>query len=111
MKKILLFVLCLFLVSLSSCKKNNDQTLNSVDIPKQAQQCADELIEYLQPDTYAWSYDLMQGELNLTVDFVCKIEIYYALDREPNYANYAVYICYIIDNDVDFEKFYYERIE
>jgi hypothetical protein len=110
MKKILLFVLCLFLVSLSSCKKNNDQTLNLIDTPKQAQQCADELIEYLKPDTYAWSYVLMQGKLNLTVDFVCKIEIYYALDSETNYANYAEYICYIKDNDVDFEQFYYERI-
>ena len=107
MKKILLFVLCLFLVSLSSCKKNNGQTLNLQDTPKQAQQCADELIEYLKPDRYAWSYVLMQGKLNLTVDFVCKIEIYYALDNKTNYAEY---ICYIIDNDVDFEEVYYERV-
>ena len=71
MKKILLFVLCLFLVSLSSCKKNNDQTLNLPDTPKQAQQCADELIEYLKPDAYAWSYDLMQGKPNLTVELRC----------------------------------------
>lgn len=110
MKKILLFVLCLFLVSLSSCKKNNDQTLNLVDTSKQAQQCADELIEYLKPDAYAWSYDLMQGKPNLTVDFICKIEFYYAYERETHYANYAVYICYIIDNDVDFEEVYFERI-
>ena len=107
MKKILLFVLCLFLVSLSSCKKNNDQTLNLPDTPKQAQQCADELIEYLKPDRYAWSYVLMQGKLNLTVDFVCKIEIYYTLDSKTNYAEY---ICYIIDNDVDFEEVYFERV-
>ena len=107
MKKILLFVLCLFLVSLSSCKKNNDQTLNLPDTPKQAQQCVDELIEYLKPDRYAWSYDLMQGKFDLIVDFVCKIEIYYTLDTKVYYAEY---VCYIIDNDVDFEELYFERI-
>ena len=101
-----------FLVSLSSCKKNNDQTLNLPDIPKQAQQCADELIEYLKPDTYAWSYDLMQGKLNLTVDFVCKIEIYYALDREKHKLCKLYIFATFIDNDVDFEKgeVYFERI-
>lgn len=107
MKKILLFVLCLFLVSLSSCKKNNDQTLNLVDTSEQAQQCADELIEYIQPDTYAWSYNLMEGEINFDADFICKIEIYYAKDSEVYHAEY---ICYIRNNDVDFEEFYYERI-
>ena len=107
MKKILLFVLCLFLVSLSSCKNNNDQIINLDDTPKQIQQCANELLEYIQPDTYAWSYNLMEGEINFDVDFICKIEIYYAKDNETYHAEY---ICYIRNNDVDFEEFYYERI-
>ena len=107
MKKILLFVLCLFLVSLSSCKKNNGQTLNLVDTQKQAQQCVDDLLEYIQPDRYGWTYHDMQGNFDITADFVCKIEIYYSLDNEIYYAEY---ICYIIDNDVDFEEVYYERV-
>lgn len=107
MRKLLCLLICFILIGLSSCKKNNDQTINLADTPKQAQQCADELIEYLKPDRYAWSYVLMQGKLNLTVDFVCKIEIYYTINSKTNYAEY---ICYIIDNDVDFEEVYYERV-
>jgi hypothetical protein len=50
----------------------------------------------------------MEGEINFNVDFICKIEIYYAKDSEVYYAEY---ICYIIDNDVDFENFVENLLE
>lgn len=93
---------------LQLCKyKNPEITIVEPNTSDQAQQCANELLEYIQPDTYAWSYDLMQGELNLTADFICKIEIYYAKD---SVVYHAEYICYIRNNDVDFEEFLEEII-
>lgn len=107
MKKLLCLLICFILIGLTSCKNNNNQTLTLTDTPKQTQECADELIEYLKPDTYAWGYTIMQGEMNLTVDFICKIDFFYAKDR---YTYCAEYICYIIDDDVDFEEISHERV-
>lgn len=96
------------MVLLHSCKDDKPEpTIIVPDTTEQAQQCANALLEYIQPDTYAWSYDLMHGELNLTADFICKIEIYYAKD---SVVYHAEYICYIRNNDVDFEEFLEETI-
>ena len=104
----LFITFALSMMILHSCKDNKQApTIVAPDTSEQAQYCANELLEYIQPDTYAWSYDLMHGELNLTADFICKIEIYYAKD---SVVYHAEYICYIRNNDVDFEEFLEETI-
>jgi hypothetical protein len=105
----LFITLALSIACLHTCKNNTpEHIIFTPDTPKQAQQCADELLEYIQPDTYVWSYNLMEGEINFNVDFICKIEIYYAKDSDVYYAEY---ICYIRDNDVDFENFVENLLE
>jgi hypothetical protein len=76
-----------------SCKEN--------EVPSEVYKCVDELVEYIQPDKYAWSYDLMEGELNLTVDFVCKIEMVYS---DENDVYYSIFVCHIRGDDVDWEQ-------
>jgi hypothetical protein len=93
MKKILLIIICIFSFFFVSCKEN--------EVPSEVYKCVDELVKYIQPDKYAWSYDLMEGELNLTVDFVCKIEIFYSYENDEYYS---IFVCYIEDDDVDWEQ-------
>jgi hypothetical protein len=93
MKKILLIIICMFSFFFISCKEN--------ETPNEVYKCVDELLEYIQPDKYAWSYDLMEGELNLTVDFVCKIEMVYS---DENDVYYSIFVCHIRGDDVDWEQ-------
>ena len=90
MKKILLIIICMFSFFFVSCREN--------EVPNEVYKCVDELLEYIQPDKYVWSYDLMEGETNLDVDFFFFFEIVYVKD---GYTFCAEYICYIEDDDVD----------
>lgn len=84
-------------------RKDIENTLNVGNqmAPNEVYKCVDELLEYIQPDGYVWSYDLMEGETNLDVDFICKIEIFYS-DENDEY--YSIFVCYIEDDDVDWER-------
>ena len=97
MKKILLIVICIFSFFFASCKENEVPN----EVPSEVYKCVDELLEYIQPDGYVWSYDLMEGEINLDVDFICKIEIFYSYENDEYYS---IFVCYIEDDDVDWER-------
>lgn len=104
----LFLVFALSMMILHSCKDTTPEPTITVDhTSEQAQQCADALLEYIQPDRYAWAYSEMQGKLNLTVDYVCEIRIYYS-DSTKTY--FEKYLCYIIGDDVDWEKLESKRI-
>lgn len=106
----MLFITFAFsLMFLQSCKQDNppEPTIVVPDTSEQAQYCADALLECIQPDRYAWAYNELQGKLNLTVDYVCEIRIYYS---KGTVTYFARYLCYIIGDDVDWEKLSVERI-
>lgn len=104
MKKILLIILCFMLLCLTSCK-HNDQTITLGDTPEEVYECVDELIKYIQPDYYVYHYELLQGKPYLDVDFICKISIYYSEKSQNFYQEYyKSYICYIRDDDIDWEE-------
>ena len=118
MKKLLYFCFTSFMLFiafafsvmfLQSCKQDNipEPTIVTPDTSEQAQQCANELVEYIQPDRYAWCYTEMQGKLNLTVDYICKIQIYYS---KGTVTYYGEYVCYIIGDDVEWDKLSTNRI-
>ena len=105
---ILLFIICLCLFVTTSCNKDiTEPTIVTPDTSEYAQQCANALIESIQPDRYAWCYDELQGKLNLTVDYICKVQIYYSKNTTTYFAEY---ICYVIGDDVDWEKVSSSRI-
>ena len=104
----LFITFALSMACLHSCKDTTPEpTIVVPGTSEQAQQCADALLEYIQPDRYAWAYSEMQGKLNLTVDYVCEIRIYYS-DNTNTY--FARYLCYIIGDDVDWDKLESKRI-
>ena len=107
MKKILLLLLCLLTLSFSGCKKENTTVIPVDSVPEEASQCANALIEYLGADRYAWSYQEVTGSLNLTVDHVYIIDVYYSVGSVQYYAKY---ICYIINDDISWEKLSKERV-
>ena len=59
------------------------------------------LLEYIQPDKYAWSYDLMEGEINIDADFICKIEMCWSYG---NGEHYSIFVCVVKGDDVDWEQ-------
>ena len=104
----LFITFALSMACLQSCKENtNEPTITVPATSEQAQQCADALIKSIGPDRYAWCYTEMQGKLNLTVDYICKIKLYYS---KGTYTYYAEYVCYVIGDDVDWDKLGSSRI-
>ena len=104
----LFITFALSMACLHSCKDNKQEpTIVAPDTSEQAQYCADALLEYIQPDRYAWAYNELQGKLNLTVDYVCEIRIYYSKGTATYFARY---LCYSIGDDVDWEKLDSHRI-
>lgn len=104
----LFITFALGMACLHSCKDNKQEpTIVVPDTSEQAQYCVDALLEYIQPDRYAWAYNELQGKLNLTVDYVCEIRIYYS---KGTVTYFARYLCYIIGDDVDWEKLDSNRI-
>jgi hypothetical protein len=104
----LFITFALSMACLHSCKDNTPEpTIVVPETSEQAQSCADALIEYIQPDRYAWCYSEMQGKLNLTVDYICKIQMYYSKGTATYYVEY---VCYMIGDDVDWDKLSSNRI-
>jgi hypothetical protein len=101
MKKILkLLILLVFIVCLTACSKDKPTT-QVEEVNSKAELCAEELININKFETYAWAYQEVQGKLNLTVDYICIIEMYGSVDLK---AYYIKALCYITDgNDVDIE--------
>ena len=108
MKKLIKLLLILVLMlCLTACSKDKpEQEVDYKDKPEQevdykAQLCAEELIKINKFETYAWAYQEVQGKLNLTVDYICIIEMYGSIDLKSYYVKA---LCYITkDNDVDIE--------
>ena len=108
MKKILkLLIILVFMICLTACSKDTPTTQVEEVNPK-AELCAEELINIEKFEIYAWAYQEVQGKLNLTVDYICIIEMYGSTDLESYYVKA---LCYITKgNDVDIEYLEEKRI-
>ena len=103
----LFIVFALSMACLHSCTPNEEPTIVLQGTPEQAQMCAEAVIDSIKPDRYAWCYNEMQGSLNLTVDFIYEIQIYYS---KGTVVYYAEYICYVINGSVSIDKLSSSRI-
>lgn len=108
MRKIFeLLILLMFVICLTACSKD-EPTTQVEEVNHKAKLCAEELITIEKFETYAWAYQEVQGKLNLTVDYICIIEMYGSKDLKSYYIKA---LCYITKgNDVDIEYLEEKRI-
>ena len=104
----LFITFALGMACLHSCKDDTPEPTITVDgTPEEVYKCVDMIVERTKPNRYAFTYQHMEGNLNLTVDFLCCINYFYSRGTN-NY--YTQYMCYIIDGEIVCECMYDKRV-